>query len=489
MDAIFKLARVANADVLMLMYAFDAHFPALFAAANKDVRMQDLYAANLQPGLTRVFSVFDSSKKLDKLVAQTTQVTCVVPRMPRLSRNSIQTNEEKLFAQASTNCRSVRYIGDRFLTCTLSSAAQTVAGMFLLGAYLHAKPASPVVREKVYAAKSTVTLLLSMRLTSRELHEALVEFSCAYNCKKINTPAPEWARARRRAWGEPLGPCRSRSPRHIVQPMSPLARIVLLAAPSQKWTINREQQRQVTASLYGKRPPTLLQAICDAEKAFDCVGELTVIARLGSKRKLGLNGVLAASAVIRRLALTTTALSLPIAQAQRQTLQKLKRCSTLKLTVCTNCCTLCAAPEGYCPSVAGLRLDLAEGSMACVRCDNADGLVVLDCVGKILTFATPTMILISVVVCAMCGTITTLSASTTWGELPMCSTCFKKVQMSVIDPKICWCGHNITASNITWLGAIDDRGRDVEVACCQKHANVGAIVQRPRISDLCLLTK
>lgn len=489
MDAIWRLSRAQNADTAMLLYAYDAHFPALLAAADSSTTIQSLYGAGLQPGVARVYSVFETSEKVEKLAAQTTHTACVIPRVPKVSRSTTLTNEEKLFAQASSNCRSVRYIGERFLACTNSPEAQTVAGMFLLGAYLHANSAEPQMRKQVYAAKSTVALLLGLKLTSRELHEALVEFTTALRTKKVTKPAPEWARARRRAWGEPLGPCRSRSPRTAVLPVSPLARIVAVAAPSQKWTINREHQRQVTASMHGHRPPTLLRAIRDAERAFKCEGELESLATSTSKRKLSFNGVLAASAVVRRLALTVTALSLPVAQAQRQTLRRAKQCSTLKLTVCTNCCTLCAAPEGHCPSVAGLRLDLAAGSMTCVRCEQDDGLVTLDCVGKILTFATPTMILISVVVCGLCGTITTLSADTTWGELPLCTACFKKKTASVREPKLCWCGQAITGLDWTWLGAVDDAGRDVEMACCHKHAALGHTLHRPRVSDLCLLTK
>ena len=492
MEAIWALAQVPGADRSSLLFALDAHFPALCYAEAPDATMKGLYAAGLHPNSDSlvVYSCLNVSNATYLLAMETVKPPPVlVPFYTSAGQKNVATTaEQKLFAQASINCRSVRYIADRFMACKDSSDAQMVAGCFLLGAYPHATPAGLLFRKRVYSVGSTVQLLTSLNLTSRELHEALVEF-CAVQrqpCASV-VELPEWKRARLRAWGQPLGPCRTKVSRRYEIPSSPVSRLAAAATSSVKWTLSREQQAAVTASMQHKRPPTLWRAIEEAEETFACAGELKSVAfnNKDAKPRLSPNGMLAVSGVLRRLALKTCAVSPFVERLQREALLKNKECTTMLLSICTHCCTLCTAPQGQCPVPAGLRVDLSDGTTSCIRCNTGDGLMALDFVGKIVTFATPAMQLVSVVICGSCGVATRLLSEHVWGTVPLCEACFGRCKETVFEPHTCWCGRP-AATNSEVFGAVDDDGRDVVTASCTKHAHL-SIVVRPRLSDLRLL--
>lgn len=492
MEAIWALAQVPGADVCSLLFALDAHFPALCYAEAPDATMKGLYTAGLQPNSDSlvVYSCLNVATVTRSLAMETVKPTPVMaPFYTSAGQKQAATSaEQKLFAQASINCRSVRYIADRFMACKDSRDAQMVAGCFLLGAYSHAAPAELLFRKRVYSVGSTVQLLTSLNLTSRELHEALVEFCAVQRQPSLSVvELPEWKRARLRAWGQPLGPCRAKVSRRYEIPSSPVSRIATAAISSVKWTLSREQQTVVTASMQQKGPPTLWRAIEEAEHAFGCLDELKNVALNNSaaKPRLSVDGMLAASAVLRRLALKTCAVSPSIERLQREALFKNKKCTTMLLSICTHCCTLCTAPQGQCPVPAGLRVDLSDGTTSCIRCNTGDGLMALDFVGKIVTFATPTMQLVSVVVCGSCGVAMRLLSKNIWGTVPLCEPCFGRCKETVCEPHTCWCGRPAGAHS-ELFGAVDDDGRDVVTASCSKHAHL-SIVVRPRLSDLRLL--
>lgn len=51
----------------------------------------------------------------------------------------------------------------------------------------------------------------------------------------------------------------------------------------------------------------------------------------------------------------------------------------------------CTVPQDQCPALTGLRVDRLSGNTMCIRCESGHGLVTIDLVGKMLTFATPAM--------------------------------------------------------------------------------------------------
>lgn len=492
MVEIWNLAQSKPADMQILLFALDAHYPALLFGETTNATMASLYAANKQPNSStcNVYSQLNVSEIARQLAKNT------VKSMPILSdfvnvppAKPPMTAEQKLFAQASVHCRSVRYIADRFTACSRSPVAQSVAGTFLLGAYNHATPAALEYRKRVYESSSTVSLLIESGLTSRELHEALMEFCIVHRTDSpVVAELPEWHRARLRAWGNPLGPCRSRAERNCAIPSSPLSRLAQAAAPTGKWCLGKAQQTQITAAMQNLGPPTLWSAIHDAEQKFGCQNELLKFATspVPLRSRLSTNAVLAASVVLRRHALTVCALNAMIVRTQREALETTKGITVMNVTICTGCCTLCTAPQGQCPTPTGLRVSLVTGETTCVRCGSGNGLFSIDLVGKMLTFATPSMALLSVVVCSMCGTITRFTSDYTWGIVPLCGTCYNRCCRTTFEPHVCWCGKSVGA-NATTFCAIDDDGRDVVSASCGKHAHITSVVRRPHLSDLRLL--
>lgn len=112
-------------------------------------------------------------------------------------------------------------------------------------------------------------------------------------------------------------------------------------------------------------------------------------ARSISRAKLSPNAVFAAATVIHRYALTTALLNSMVRRAQITALSATKDVAEMKVTVCTGAAL--TDPQDQCPALTGLRVDRLRGNTMRIRCESGDGLVTIDLVGKMLTFATPAM--------------------------------------------------------------------------------------------------
>jgi len=203
--------------------------------------------------------------------------------------------------------------------------------------------------------------------------------------------------------------------------------------------------------------------------------------------RLGTNATIAASAVVRRLALMTTPLGPDVMRAQIAALRAAGKPGSVRLSVCTGCCSLCTSPKGDAPPPPGMRVNLADGAMICERCDNGLGLVVVEFVGKIVMFSTPSIAMVSIVVCSCCGVVTTVRVDKGyWGNLPVCAGCYERCVQSVTEPRTCFCGRSVGPTAVLFA-AISDKGEDVVHTACYQHEHLIASGSRQAISDLQLL--
>jgi hypothetical protein len=456
-----------HADSVMIAYAFDSHFSALFQAQNCD-SMKEMYRLRIEPGGENavVHSCLDIPVHAMLLATKRARIATIP--------------SEKLFAQCSSRCRSVRYVMSRFLACVgntpCSTIARSVVSLFWLGAYVGSKPAPPTIRATVYAS-CPIARFATAGLTSREGHAALLEFIAYVR----NGERAAWLpRARARAWGLVALPARSLPPPPPV--LSPLAFLAHHAAPMGKWSIPTHNRELATQHMVGLGPPTTWAAIRSAGTALDCAAEL-IRATAAHAPRLSRAATIAASIVIRRISLCASALSRSVTMAQQKAIAV--SCRSPASTVCTWCCTLCTTPKGG-PESPGIRVNLTTHTIMCARCNSGEGLIDFNFVGRILSYATPAMVLVSAVMCTGCSAITQLKNEHYWGAMPMCAPCFKQCSSAKAEPRECVCGRSAAVRPL--FMARDESGRDVTHAMCARHSGIRPH-ERQSVADLQLLMK
>ena len=494
MARIAALAAGPGVATGMLMYAVDTHFPALFRAmSDPATTVPDLYADGLAPEASSVHSHFEIHPRSARLSALISDALPPVRTFTsRRAPVAAPQPSDRLFEQAGPGCKSVRYISERLRACVAAggecaAVAASVASLFLLGAYAHAEPLGLMGRESVYHSPDVVSMLLAGapgKISSRELHGALLEHAIVARGERCVEDRPEWRRARERARGSLSGSARGRPMLPQPQYASPVARLASAAAPGGVWSVSRAGQALATAAMAGLGPPRLWASARDAGRLL-CGSEPEVLVEvmLGTREgRLSSVHVAAASMVIRRLALQCSRLSGPVARAQWAAVRRAGR-SRAGLSVCTNCCTICTTPRGDAPVAPGVRVDLVTGDVCCVRCSRSDGVLTVELVGKILTYATASVALVRVVVCCGCAAITVLGCY--WGLMPVCPKCHVRCKESVALPGLCFCGRP-AAPGACEFPARSASGADVMVAACRRHQYL-VTRERQSVSDLCWL--
>jgi len=494
MAEIWMLAIEPGADVGLLTYAFDAHFSALFHQAVPESTLETMYTAQLEPnGLNAtVYSHMHIPDEVSRL-AHSTQIAhppVSVYRGKPHNEPESATESERLFSQAGAGCKSVRYVSVRLMACLkkprCAIVARHVAASFMLGAYAHARPADICTRGLIYASPCIVAELCRSQLTSRELHEALVEYTMSARGSQIDTEHQSWRRSRERSWGKQLNASRARAERIDPQPSSPLQRLIAAAAPGRKWSLSRASQAKATAIMQGAPPMPIWAAAAHAGAASGCADELNAAMTGKSTTRLSPNATVAASAVVRRLSLMATTLGQDIVRAQLIALRTNGCSAKVNLSICTGCCSLCTSPKGDAPIPPGMRVNLENGNMICNRCDTGAGLIITNIVGKIITFATPQVLLVHVVVCASCGVVTTVRADGYWGTFPVCSGCYDRCLAGIIEAQACFCGKLVQGTAMQFP-ARSDAGEDIVLAACYRHEQLAFAGARQSITDLQLL--
>jgi hypothetical protein len=434
----------------MLYYAFDSHFTAL-----------------LNTQITVYHAFGDSPAERLAAAAEGAQPPLLSHRSPPPTPLDAA---GRLFAGATESAKSVRYVTARLQACLASPASRDVAveiaARFLLGAYRHTAPIdTPLLRERVYTACPVATVI-TCGLTSREIHEIVVEFAAAATGMPRRS---HWDRARARAWGSSLGPAR---PGPVAPPTRTfLSKLVAAAAPRGVWPLSKGAMAAATVAMADAPDnPSFWQLVRSTALAFGCqAGLLDVM--LTAADKLKPPGVIAAAAIVRRTAFSLRPLTAAAALCQR---------GTAVLTVCIRCCTPCTTPKGLSTPMLGLRVDLTTHTQICSRCESTSGLRVVSMLGRMLTFATPACKLVHVVVCAQCTAVSALGAFI--GYAPYCAACYtRRIQARGLQ-KHCFCGRYAIAG--AEFPAADDRGHDVVVAACYRHQQFAGLRGRPAVADL-----
>jgi hypothetical protein len=483
--ALWDLLRHPSASTSMITFVIDEHMASIeYASAPHTIA--EMHADCMEPGgrnTAHVYSCLDTQHEAARLAAEATAAAPIL-RAHNCPDMAVPSAASRLFAHARPGWKSVRYITDRFSECiSPDSPVRQMAGQFLLGSYPGATPAHPTIRATVYRG-CPIRMLVGSGLSSRELHEAIIEF-----CASINGPSEAavphawWERARSRVWGSPIGPGRTKA----LQPrvcISVLGRLSRVAAPSRRWALSKNMQAVASAAMLAVGgPPNALWSTARAFGAhMGCEEELAAAMEHG--KRLSSIGVVAASACIRRLALTVSPVTALVRHAQQLALRKAGRGEISPILVCTLCSSLCSTPKGG-PLSAGVRINLTTGRSVCTRCLVDTGLVEMDHVGRIVRFCTPNMTLVSSVVCASCSVITVLRDEYVWGVMPMCADCYTQCRQTVCNIKVCMCGRP-AAINTTEYAARCDRGWDVVAAMCTRHARLRP-QDRQYISDLQLV--
>lgn len=435
MHEIWELRDGARQEVAhMLAFAHDAHIRALLHARAGGSEAE-MFRLHIEPygRNCRVYSDLALPPSTAEAVAHGWRLKSVLKRWAVADERSDMVHAEasKLIAQASPGVKSVRYTPQRLMTCLESGGvsgaiAESIVGCAWLGAYAHCtKVAEPATRIAVYASVTTMAKRLCDELSSREIYFMVAEFATSVmrghplqqpGCGAYTSSARHagndaravlWGLKTRRGSKRSLGATQV----HCPKVSCPSSRLIACAAAAGRWRLTKAEVAVAGSAIM---PPDLsvsgIEHVCRIAEANPAlVKEAIMPASFDTPLpRFGRPETVAASALVRSLALRTRELHWTVAREQQRVLYEQNRSERLMVTVCLQCAALCVtARDG--PGAPGMRVDLSDKTMSCDTCLRGDRLMQIDIVGKIITHCTAhSMQLVDTVLCAMCASLTLL---------------------------------------------------------------------------------
>lgn len=359
-----KRATVRREVAHMLAYAYDSHIRALLFARAGGTE-SEMFRREIEPyGLqSKVYSDLSLPPETAEAVSDGWRLRSVLKRWVASDDSACSqahADASKLVAQASPGVKSVRYTPQKLMACleaggVSGAIAEAVVGCAWLGAYQHCEVvATPETRIKVYADITQMSKTMCSELSSREIYFLVAEFtSSVMRGHPLQQPgcgaytAAAWsagAASRLVLWGVKVrrGNKRAVSGAHSHCPKvsSPSSRLVACAAASGRWRLTKAEVQAAGAAIRSPSlSPLAVAEVCTAVGADFLLVDAAI--RPGpTLPKFGRPETIAASAIIRSLALRTRELHWTVAREQQRVLMARNGVPELMVTVCLQCAAL-----------------------------------------------------------------------------------------------------------------------------------------------------
>lgn len=379
-----KRATVRREVAHMLAYAYDSHIRALLFARGGGTE-SEMFRREIEPygRRSKVYSDLSLPPETAEAVSDGWRLRSVLKRWVASDDSACtQAHSEasKLVAQASPGVKSVRYTPQKLLSCleaggVSGAIAEAVVGCAWLGAYQHCEVvAEPETRIRVYSDIGKMAKTMCAELSSREIYFLVAEFtSSVMRGHPLQQPgcgaytAAAWSAgvaSRLVLWGVKVrrGNKRAVSGAHSHCPKvsSPSSRLVACAAAAGRWRLTKAEVQAAGAAI--QSPSLTREAVAEVCAAVGANVALVyaAIRPTAVLPKFGRPETIAASAIVRSLALRTRELHWTVAREQQKVLMARNGSPELMVTVCLQCAALAVtARDG--PGAPGASVCVAAG--------------------------------------------------------------------------------------------------------------------------------